>query len=82
MVQGVKLEKLASTSMTSHTRHKTLAALLQQHHSVVELLHSNVRGEVGWAVPLLVLDFALDVVDGVGRLDLEGDSLTCSENEL
>lgn len=27
-------------------------------------------------VPLLVLDLGLDVVDGIGRLHLEGDSLS------
>jgi hypothetical protein len=28
-----------------------------------------------WHQPLLILDFGLDIVDGVGRLHLEGDGL-------
>ena len=27
-------------------------------------------------LPLLVLNFGLDIIDGVGRLDLEGDGLS------
>jgi hypothetical protein len=29
-----------------------------------------------WGDALLVLDLGLDIVDGVGRLDLQGDGLT------
>jgi hypothetical protein len=34
-------------------------------------------GRVQGGLPLLVLNFCLDIVDGIGRLDLEGDGLAC-----
>ena len=43
--------------------------------AVLELLSSEDQALLVWWNSLLVLDLGLDVVDGVGRLNLEGDSL-------
>merc|ERR1712026_248579 len=43
--------------------------------SVLELLSSKDQSLLIWGNTLLVLDLGLDVLDAVGRLDLEGDGL-------
>ena len=64
------------------TKDKVKSALLldvvvSESAAVLELLAGEdetllIRGDA-----LLILDFLLDVVDGVARLNLEGDSLAC-----
>ena len=54
-----------------------LDVVVREGPAILELLAGEdesllVRGDA-----LLVLDLGLDVVDGVGRLHLEGDSLAC-----
>ena len=54
-----------------------LDVVVRERAAVFKLLTSKdetllVRGDT-----LLVLDLGLDVVDGVGRLHLKGDGLTC-----
>merc|ERR1712157_269037 len=44
--------------------------------AILELLASKDESLLIGRDALLVLDLSLDVVDGVGRLDLEGDGLT------
>jgi hypothetical protein len=44
--------------------------------AVLELLAGEDQALLVRGNPLLVLDLGLDIVDGVGRLDLEGDRLT------
>jgi hypothetical protein len=52
-----------------------LNVVVRQSASVFQLLAGEDQSLlVGWDA-LLVLDFALDIVDGVGGLHLEGDSL-------
>merc|ERR1711990_145 len=43
--------------------------------SILQLLASEDQPLLIWGDSLLVLDLSLDVLNGVGRLDLEGDSL-------
>jgi len=52
-----------------------LDVVIRESATVLELLASEDETLlIGWD-SLLVLDLALDVIDGVRRLDLEGDSL-------
>ena len=52
-----------------------LDVVVRQSPSIFQLLAGEDQSLlVGWDA-LLVLDFALDIVDGVGGLHLEGDSL-------
>jgi hypothetical protein len=52
-----------------------LDVVVRQSASIFQLLAGEDQSLlVGWDA-LLVLDFALDIVDSVGRLHLEGDSL-------
>merc|ERR1711974_460645 len=44
--------------------------------SVLELLASKDQSRLIWGNAFLVLDLGLDVLNGVGRFDLEGDGLT------
>merc|ERR1719415_102563 len=44
--------------------------------SVLQLLSSEDQSLLIWGDSLLVLDLGLDVLDAVGRLNLEGDGLT------
>jgi len=44
--------------------------------SVLELFSSKDQPLLVWRDSLLVLDLGLDVLDGVGRFDLEGDGLS------
>ena len=58
-----------------------LDVVVREGPAILELLAGEdesllVRGDA-----LLVLDLGLDIVDGVGRLDLEGDSLACGDDK-
>ena len=74
-------QSTSSLEATTETEHKVEGALLlnvvvRKSTAVLELLASEdetllVRGDT-----LLVLNLRLNIVDGVGRLYLEGDSLT------
>ena len=52
-----------------------LAVVVRESAAVLELLASEDQALLVRGDALLVLDLGLDVVDGVGRLDLEGDGL-------
>jgi len=43
--------------------------------AILELLAGEDQALLVWGISLLVLDLGLDIVDGVGRLHLKGDSL-------
>ena len=43
--------------------------------SILELLSSEDQPLLIWGNSLLILDLGLDILDGVGRLHLEGDGL-------
>ena len=52
-----------------------LDVVVRKSAAVLELLASEDQALLVRGDALLVLDLGLDVVDGVGRLDLEGDGL-------
>ena len=52
-----------------------LDVVVRESAAVLELLASEDQALLVRGDALLVLDLGLDVVDGVGRLDLEGDGL-------
>merc|ERR1719436_71835 len=52
-----------------------LDVVVGESSSVFELLASEDQSLLIWGDSLLVLDLSLDVLNGVGRLDLEGDGL-------
>merc|ERR1711990_1320003 len=52
-----------------------LDVVVGESSSVLELLASEDQSLLIWGDSLLVLDLSLDVLNGVGRLDLEGDGL-------
>merc|ERR1712019_318806 len=63
------------------SEHKVEGALLldvvvRESSSVLELLASEDQPLLIWGDPLLVLDLGLDVLNGVGWFDLQGDGLT------
>jgi len=53
-----------------------LDVVVAQSASILKLLSSKDETLLVWWDSLLVLDLGLDVVDGVGGFDLEGDGLT------
>jgi len=53
-----------------------LDIVVRQSSSVLELLSSENQSLLIWRDSLLILNFGLDVLDGVGWLDLQGDGLT------
>ena len=53
-----------------------LDVVVRQGPAVLELLTSEDKALLVWWDTLLVLDLALDVVDGIRRLHLKGDCLT------
>jgi len=53
-----------------------LDVVVTQGSSILQLLTSEDKSLLVWWDTLLVLDLRLDIVDGVARLDLEGDGLT------
>jgi len=52
-----------------------LDVVIRESATVLELLASKDQALLVRRNALLVLDLALDIVDGVGGLDLEGDGL-------
>ena len=67
---------------TTETEDKVKGGLLldvvvREGAAVLELLTSKDETLLVGGDTLLVLDLGLDVVDGVGRLHLKGDGLTC-----
>merc|ERR1712241_1030804 len=52
-----------------------LDVVVGESSSVLELLASEDQSLLIWGNAFLVLDLCLDVLNGVGRLDLEGDGL-------
>merc|ERR1719436_2372508 len=52
-----------------------LDVVVGESSSVLQLLASEDQPLLIWGDSLLVLDLSLDVLNGVGRLDLEGDGL-------
>jgi hypothetical protein len=50
--------------------------VVREGSAILELLTSEDQSLLVGGDTLLILDFGLDIVDGVGRLHLEGDSLT------
>merc|ERR1711972_859318 len=54
-----------------------LDVVVGESSSVLELLSSKDQSLLIWGDTLLVLDLGLDVLNAVGRLDLEGDGLPC-----
>ena len=52
-----------------------LDIVVRKGSAILELLSSEDKSLLIWGDTLLVLDLGLDVVDGVGRLHLEGDGL-------
>jgi hypothetical protein len=52
-----------------------LDVVVRQGAAILKLLASEDETLLVWGNALLVLDLALHIVDGVGRLDLEGDGL-------
>ena len=57
-------------------RRLLLNVVVGKSSTVLELLSSEDESLLVWRDSLLVLDLSLDVVDGVGGLDLEGDGLS------
>lgn len=53
-----------------------LDVVIRERSAIFQLLPSKNQTLLIWGNALLVLDFALDVIDGVGRLNLEGDGLS------
>jgi hypothetical protein len=53
-----------------------LDVVVGQGAAIFELLAGEDQALLVWWDTLFILDFGLDVVDGVGGLDLEGDSFT------
>ena len=52
-----------------------LDVVIAQGAAILELLSGEDKALLVWGNALLVLDLALHIVDGVGRLDLKGDGL-------
>jgi len=52
-----------------------LDIVIRESATILELLASEDQALLVRGNSFLVLDLALDIVDGVGRLDLEGDGL-------
>ena len=52
-----------------------LDVVVRQRATVLQLLSGEDQALLVWGNALLVLDLRLDIVDGVGRLDLKSDGL-------
>ena len=66
---------------TTQTKHEVEGRLLldvvvRKGSAILELLAGEDESLLVWGDTLLVLDLGLDIVDGVRRLNLEGDGLT------
>jgi hypothetical protein len=64
---------IAHQHLQSNNRYRL--TVVGQSPAVLELLTSKDQTLLVWGDTLLVLDLGLDIVDRVGRLDLEGDGL-------
>ena len=53
-----------------------LYVVVAQRAAVLELLSGEDQTLLVWRNALLILDLALDIVNGVGRLDFESDGLS------
>ena len=53
-----------------------LDVVIGESSTILELLSGENESLLVWRDSLLVLNLRLDVVDGVGRLDLEGDGFS------
>lgn len=80
MRSGGEREKLTDLHTATKTEHEMESGLLLdivvgQSAAVLELLSSEDQTLLVRRDALLVLDLGLDVVDGIGGLNLEGDGL-------
>jgi len=71
-------EDLHASPQTQHQMEGGLLldVVVGQSTAVLELLSSEDESLLIWGNSLLILDLLLDVVDGIGALDLEGDGLS------
>lgn len=53
-----------------------LDIVIRESTAIFQLFPSEDQTLLIWRNALLVLDFALDVIDGVGRFNLKGDGLS------
>merc|ERR1712020_62860 len=54
-----------------------LDVVVRQSSAILQLLASEGQTLLVWGDSLLVLDLSLDVLDGIARLNLQGDGLPC-----
>ncbi len=76
---GVSFLLLLLTTSQSQDQVKSrllLDVVVRQSSAILQLLTSKDQSLLIWWDSLLVLDLLLDIVNGVGRLHLQGDSLT------
>ena len=74
-LQG-RLDDAASQAQHQVEGRLLLDVVVGQRSAVLQLLASKDQTLLVWRNALLVLDLGLDIVDGVGRFDLQGDGLT------
>ena len=82
---GKGLDKdLHTTSKTEHQVESGLLldVIIRESAAVLELLASENQALLIRGNSLLVLDLGLDIVDGIGGLDLEGDGLASDCEEV
>ena len=72
------LSLLTTTSQSQHQVQSRflLDVVVRKGSTIFQLLTSKNQTLLVWRNSFLVLDLGLDVVDGIGRLHLEGDGLT------
>ena len=72
------LSLLTTTSQSQHQVQSRflLDVVVRTGSTIFQLLTSKNQTLLVWRNSFLVLDLGLDVVDGIGRLHLEGDGLT------
>jgi hypothetical protein len=63
------------SSLSKLQHYETWHTVIRKGPSVLELLSGKDQSLLVWGDTLLVLDLGLDIVDGVGGLDLKGDGL-------
>jgi hypothetical protein len=59
-----------------------LDVVVAQSTSVLELLASKNKSLLVWGNTLLVLDLGFDIVNGIGRLDFQGDGLSSQAGDV
>ena len=59
-----------------------LDVVVREGSAILELLSSENESLLIWRNTFLVLDLGLDVLDGVGRLDIKSDGLTSQSLDL